>query len=488
MDARFGRAERERAVSFLERPSARAEARLEAWTEEGGYFVTTGQQPGLFTGPLYTLYKALSAIALASELEDTVGRPVLPLFWIGSEDHDWDEVDHVSVLDTENELHTLRLPPPGGASNRPIHRIRLGPEITALTDELSQLLPSSDFSASYLELLRNGYTPNGTLSEGFLEVLQALLDAYPILFVDAATPALKEASLPLLLREMEASQAHEAGLAAVVSRLAEAGYEAQVPILPGGMNLFLEGPEGRDRLYRDGGEARLRHSDIRLSFDDVRARAQADPTVLSPNVLLRPVVESALLPTISYVGGPGEVAYFAQLDPLFQAHGMSMPVVFPRHSVILFEGKIAKVLSKLGLEPKALAEPPHELATSWARQEVPEEVQEALDELREALGTGGRALTEAIRGLDPTLKGPITHARNLALGAFNDVEKKIIRAVKRENEIALAQLDKAQTHLFPTGQPQERVFNPFYYLVRYGPKLIPSILGSFRVPFDPDSA
>jgi bacillithiol biosynthesis cysteine-adding enzyme BshC len=266
------------------------------------------------------------------------------------------------------------------------------------------------------------------------------------------------------------------------------GYGVQVPILERGVNLFLEGPAGRDRIYRDGEGFRLNHAELTLSLEEIRAQAEGDPSVLSPNVLLRPVVESALFPTVSYVAGPGELAYFAQLKEFFRCHGIRMPVIFPRHSVTLVESKVEKVLEKFHLAAEGLDRPHHELAAEIAREEIPSDVRKALGEIRGAIGKGAGALAKATQGIDPTLKGPVTNARNTAFSAFDDAERKILQSVKRQNEIALGQLAKAQQNLFPGGKPQERVLNVFYYLARYGPGLIPALLDEFHVALGTDSA
>jgi bacillithiol biosynthesis cysteine-adding enzyme BshC len=318
--------------------------------------------------------------------------------------------------------------------------------------------------------------------------MEGLLSELPILFVDAANPDLKEASLPFLLKELEEAEEHEALLHRVASHLEMDGYDIQVPILEGGVNLFFEGPAGRDRLYRSGSDFRLNHADEKLSLEEIRVRAEADPSLLSPNVLLRPVAESVLFPTVSYVAGPGELAYYAQIKEFFHSHGVRMPVIFPRHSVTLLETKVRKVLDKFHLAVDGLDRPYHELAAEIAREEVPPEVRRALGEIRGVIGKGSGALTKAAQGIDSTLKGPVSHARNAAFSAFDEAERKILQAVKRQNEIALGQLEKAQQNLFPLGKPQERVLNSFYYLSRYGPELIPALLDEFHVALGTDSA
>lgn len=488
VDQRFNRPARERVAALARAPSAAAQEGLNRFLEEGGFLVTTGQQPGLFSGPLYSLYKALTAVKLAQTLEPILKRPVLPLFWVASEDHDWAEADHTYLLDQQNELQAFRVPSQEGPPNRPLHRIPVERGLNEVLEHFIQTLPKSDFSDAYFKLIRDSYPRGVTLSDGFRSILEGLLAEFPVLFVDAAHPTLKEASLPVLLRELEEAEEHEALLHRVATHLEMGGYGLQVPVLEGGVNLFLEGPVGRDRLYRDGTGFRLNHAEITLSLKEIRRRAEADPSILSPNVLLRPVVESVLFPTLSYVAGPGELAYFAQLKELFHCHGIRMPVVFPRHSATLVETKVGKVLGKFHLAVEGLDRPHHELAAEIAREEVPPEVRRALGEIRGAIGKGAGALTKAAQKVDQTLKGPVTHARNAAFSAFDDAERKILQAVKRQNEIALGQLEKAQQNLYPAGKPQERMLNAFYYLARYGPGLLPALLDGFHVALGTDSA
>ncbi|NNM06609.1 MAG: bacillithiol biosynthesis cysteine-adding enzyme BshC [Gemmatimonadetes bacterium] len=488
VDQRFHWDARNRAISMIQASTESARERIERFADDGGFFVTTGQQPGLFSGPLYSLYKALTAIRLARELESLLDRPVLALFWVASEDHDWDEADHTHLLDLNNELQTLRVPNQAGPPGRPLHRIPVETGLSDTVEAFLGALPETDFSPNFFDLVRDSYPEGATLAQGFHGVLLELLKDLPIAFVDSAHPELKRSSFPVLFREMEEAEEHEVLLARVASHLEIEGYHVQVPVLEGGVNVFLEGDEGRDRLYRAGNGFRQNRAGTEFTLDEVRAIAEQDPTLLSPNVLLRPIVESTLFPTLSYVAGPGELSYFGQLKELFQAHGLEMPIIHPRHSATLLEGKIDKVLTKFHRTPESLARPHHELAEEIALEEVPPEVRRALGEIRGAVGKGSGALSKAVQAIDSTLKGPVTNARNTAFAAFDEAERKILQALKRENEIALEQLGKAQRHLFPFGKPQERSINAFYYLCRYGPELVSALAEEFDVALGTHSA
>jgi bacillithiol biosynthesis cysteine-adding enzyme BshC len=481
VDERFDREARERAAAAMHVPPGGDPTRLERFVEEGGWVVTTGQQPALFGGPLYNVYKALTVVRLAEALERRTGRPVLPLFWVGSEDHDWEEANHTSLVGVDNELHDPVLPAPHPEIRPAIHRVKMGPEIEPLRDAFLGCLPQTDFSGPYQDLLRDAAVEGATLADCFRRVMEGLLGPFGLLFTDAADPAVKAASAPALRRELEASADLERVLADTDRRLEEAGYGLQVSVMEGGVNLFLESEAGRERIYREDGGYRLRLSGAHLTAEEVLARAEADPAALSPNVFLRPVVESTVFPTIAYVAGPGEMAYYAQLRDYFAAHGIRMPVIHPRFSATVVETKIRKVLDKFGLDVPALDRPFHEIASDVTREGVPADVRRALGSLRGALGKGVGELEAAVKAVDPTLKGPVQHVRSQALGALEEVERKVVHALKRENEIALGQLEKAQLHLFPRGKPQERVMNPFYYMARYGPAFLDEVHRRFDV-------
>jgi len=481
VESRFDRAARERVAAGLQPSSEAQRQRLKDWVERGGFVVTTGQQPGLFTGPLYTLYKALSAAKLAEALEELLEVPVLPLFWVASEDHDWEESNHTYVVGLGNELRKIEVQAPPGQQGRAIHRIPLEEGLPDAIRALFAELPETEFAPRLRDLIEQAYAPGTTLDAGFRTLLTALLEPFGVFLVDAASPLVKDGSRALLERELRGAEAHEALLLERALALQAEGYEPQVPILPGSVNLFVEGPAGRERLYRDADGFQLRHSGQRLSLDEVLVRLDADPLSVSPNVLLRPVVESVVLPTLSLVVGPGEAAYFGQLQPYFEALGIQPPIAFPRFSVTAIETKIGKVLEAFQMDVSDLRRPFHEIAADVARDELPEDVRSALGEIRGALGRGGAALAQAAKGVHPTLESSVKRAGSVSMEAWSDAEKKILQAVKRSNETRLAQLEKARLHVLPDGKPQERVMNAFYYLFRYGDDFLEAVAGAFEV-------
>jgi bacillithiol synthase len=458
--------------------------RLADIAEGHGYFVTTGQQPGLFGGPLYTVHKAATAIALARRLEQVLGAPVMPLFWVASDDHDWDEANHVHLLDTANVLRRITLSGEA-APLRSMGRRHLGIAVETALDELSEALPPSDFTPSIITRLREVYQADATVASAFAGTLATLFAGTELGLVDGQDPLIRRLGQEVLRRDLEAAAGGESALADQTKRLEAVGYGVQVPVLDGASNVFHEDEtHGRERLIREDGRWVLRGSNRRLGDVELAALLTEEPDRFSANVVLRPVVESYVFPTLAYVAGPGEIRYLAQTRRLFEARGVGMPVVFPRMSVTLIESKVAKVLGRFGLEVESFHRPVHEVIAAVVREDVPPGVKEALSALRGALQSGYGALNEAAKEVDVTLKGPISGARNDALRALGELEKKILQHMKLKQETELEQIEKAAVNLSPQGKPQERVLNVHQYLARYGPELIGRVLAEVATSLD----
>ena len=484
LDLRFDQDSRRRAADALVVPVGADGSRLEAFVEDGGFMVTTGQQPGLYGGPLYSIYKGLTAVRVAEAAEAKLGKPVIPVFWVASDDHDWEEANHSYLINTENELCRFEIPGSEGKDRQSLHRIKLGEEADGVLDDFVASLPKTEFTEELVAVLRDGFSSGSSIPQGFHELLQHLLGRFGLFFTDAADPAIKAASRDLVREELATSGTMEDVLRGTADALESAGYGLQAAIMPEGVNLFVEGPHGRERLYRDPSGFRLNTSQEVCSAADVHASFDSDPASVSPNVLFRPVVESHVFPTLAYVAGPGEIGYYAQLSDYFEAHKIEMPIVWPRFSVATIEKKIGKVLKKFDVTLDDLQRPFHEIASGFARDEIPTESKKAISKLRASLSEGVSELQVAVSAVDPTLKASAEQFRNQAFGTLKDVEAKVAQAVKRESKIALSQLEKAQLHLMPNGKPAERVQGPMYYLARYGGAFLDALYDRFEVDLD----
>ncbi|HET7038847.1 MAG TPA: bacillithiol biosynthesis cysteine-adding enzyme BshC [Gemmatimonadales bacterium] len=439
----------------------------------GALCVTTGQQPGLFTGPLYTLYKALSAAVAARRLQAALGRPVVPVFWVAGDDHDHAEAAHCHLLTASNEVRRLELPPrPPDAPLTPLYRERLDHAVGPLLDAVREDTNPTEFRDGVLDWLARHYRPEADHASAFAGAMAELLGRFGVPVFQPMHPAAKAAMAPLLLRALEEAGPLDMALAEEAGRLAAAGRPVPVTVGERATLVMLEGPAGRDRLVSDDGALHARRSGERFTPADLRAIADREPERLSPNVLLRPVVEAALLPTLAYVAGPGELAYLPQCGPIYARLGVAPQAAVPRWSGLAVEARIGKVMEKFGIGFDDLRLPEGQLEQRLVRGDMPPEAQAALDTLRRALPREFATLKDAATRVDPTLAKPVDSAQHTAETALRDLERRIIGHLKQQNQILVQQVAKARHNLFPLGQHQERVLSVAPYLVRYGPAFL----------------
>jgi bacillithiol biosynthesis cysteine-adding enzyme BshC len=461
--------------------------RLTDLVRHRGLFVATGQQAGLFVSPLLTLYKALTAARLAAQLEHALGVPVMPLFSAASEDHDWDEVDHTHVVDLENRLVRISVDGPAAgddAPGLPVERVILGPDIERALDRLSQSTPATEFKAGVLEPLRVAYRPGRGFAEAFEMALGQLLRRHTFLLVRTAHPHVKRASRDVLWSEWEKRKQVEAHLLERVRALEAAGFKPQVPVVEGATNLFVEGRLGRDRLLQDADGGRLRRSAERLGEGDLRALLEERPERVSPGALLRPVTEARAFPVVAYVGGPSEIAYLAQSQVLFALHGVPAPVVVPRAAFQLVEPKVSRVLEKYGLEARELAGGPGAVIKRLLREHTPPGLRDSLEALRRSVSGALERVEAAALEFDPGSKSAVGSGKRAVLESIEQLESKLTARVKLKNQVLQQQLEKAAINLYPAGKPQERMLNPYPYLIRYGESLLTGIFEQVTTPLD----
>ena len=454
-------------------PSAARDAALERLATPGALVVTSGQQPGLFTGPLYTVYKALSAAGLARILERQWQRPVVPVFWVAGDDHDFAEASHASWLAADGTLRRMGLPPrPADAPLTPLYREPLGAEVTAILDALGNDLGQTEFGEWTLEWLRRHYRPDATLAGSFAGAMAELLSPAGVLCLESTHRAVKRAGARYLIRALGTARELDRDLEHRAMELRIVGADPGVPVGEQASLVMLEGRLGRDRLLMDEGGFVTRRGRERMTLDDLQRIAANEPERLSPNVLLRPVLESALLPTVAYLGGPGELAYLALTPPVYDRMRVPRQAVLPRWSGVLVEPRVERVLQKFGIELADLLEPGGALESRLVRSQLPDEASRALRGLRDSILLGYEALARSATEIDPTLTRAVQGIKNQALAGLSETEKKLVQHLKRRQEVELAQLARARAQVLPDNQPQERILTIVSYLARYGPGLI----------------
>jgi uncharacterized protein YllA (UPF0747 family) len=411
--------------------------------------VTTGQQPGLFTGPLYTVHKALSAVALAARLERERHVAVVPVFWVAGDDADFAEANHCAFLDAAGDAQSLLLRErPADAPQRSLFREHCGDDATRALEELRTKTPDSEFKGEVLTWLRGAYRPEQNLADAFAEAINALLASQGLAVFRAHAPSAKRAAAPWLLKALDV-------------------------VLPDGLSpVLVEGKLGRDRLRADGKAFVTRRSEEHFTRADLEGIAKTAPDRLSPNVLLRPAVEAALFPSVAYCAGPGELQYLPDAAPCHAALGLTPQTPVPRWSGVLIESKVEKVLERHRITVDDLKPPAGALEGRIAKGALPPETLELLERLRASLTSDYEALAKAAAAIDHTLERTVQSARNQAIGGTQEIEKKLVASVKRTHETLTSQVARARAALYPLGTPQERALTIASYLLRYGPPLV----------------
>lgn len=454
-----------------ERRGAPAEARQAAGrlADPRAVAIVTGQQAGLFGGPLYTLLKALTAVKLAARVERDHGVPAVAVFWIDSEDHDWDEVNSCGVLDADLERRVISIGTPPGAGEGPVASVRLDPSVFAAIEILRTTLPATEFTEDVLGRLSEAYRPGAGMSEAFGRWLEALLGGLGLVVYDSSDPEAKALVRDVFVRELEAPGTTTQLATGQGEALTVRGYHAQVVPHPDNVALFaLEGVR-RPIHVRDGaflvGDGVVEAA--RLVED-----ARNHPERFSPNVMLRPVVQDTLFPTVCYVAGPNELAYLAQLRPVYERLGVPEPLMFQRASMTLLDSAAAKFLSRYHVEFEAL-QPDSETALNHLLEDLlPGTVERSFGDAARSVDSGMEGLIDALPLVDPTLQGAARSALGRMRHDLHALHDKILHAAKRRDDTLRRQYARTRAQAFPDGHPQERSVAFVYFLDRYGPALI----------------
>ncbi len=426
-----------------------------------GVVVTTGQQPGLFGGPAYTFSKAVGALAMADVLEAEIGMPVAPVFWAASDDADWMEAAVTHVV-TARGLEKLSLAGPA-TEGIAMADVPLG-DVSAELERV-RAAAGSLVHSDVLELVAAAYVPQSTIGGAYLQLLRALLEPLGIAVLDAAHPACRNAADGFLRHALGRAAAISENLALRTTAIRALGYEPQVDPIDD-LSLVFRSQLGVSGRERD----RVRE---RIPLKEAsRTIRESDTGTLGANVLLRPVLESVLLPTVSYMAGPGEYAYFAQVSAVADALGVPSPVVAPRWSCELIDHRAFTLLRELSIEEVTLHQP-HAAETELARRSVAEPVQDALERLRVATDTQLRAVREAIAHDDAVVAPEVVAGLDRDIGhRLERFERRVRAGVKRRESELLHRVAMARAWLRPNGMSPERVHSIVPLLARYGSALL----------------
>lgn len=424
--------------------------------------VVAGQQTGLLLGPTYTLVKAVAAVKLARQL-DTDERPVIPIFWLASQDGDTAEVDHAFLLDLREQLTRVWLPLPRGV---PVGRIVLDRRwVSSVTEQLAVLDVPDHYRAECLELLDEGAQGAVTPSDWFGSLLYKLLGPSGLVVVNPIERDVATLALPTLKREIADPLTSARLINDAAARLADLGEAAQLGRGQGSTNLFVEEDDGRRRPLKFHAGSFSTERTV-YHTEELLALCEDDASRVTPAAGLRPVVQDALLPTAITVVGPGELGYFAQLKGVYDAHQVEMPLIWPRPTVTVLEPPVKRIIRKFGLELDELVRDFEAVRCRTLNELHGHGVK--FEEARGALEHAMAQMLEQIRPVDPTLQRTVSRAGERIARNVELIEAKAGRALAERDDIYSRQFQRLERHLFPAGAPQERSLSPFSFFLKFG--------------------
>jgi bacillithiol biosynthesis cysteine-adding enzyme BshC len=441
---------------------------IEKLRRGGARAVVTGQQVGLFGGPLLTLLKAATAVARAREATVATGVDHVPVFWLASEDHDLDEVDQVTLL-TKRSVETLHLGLQG--AGRPVGEVPLGDAVHGLLEHAGELLSF----APVWDMLREFYTPGATLGGAFARFMTRLFAAYGLIVMDASGRSFHRLGESTLRAAIERAGELEAALLRRSGELAANGYHAQVLVKPGASLLFLlDEQTGERQALRRLADGSWKAGARSYSSAQLLQVLAETPERLSPNALLRPVFQDTILPTAAYVGGPAEIAYFAQSAVLYQAILGRLTPVLPRFSATLIEPGVAAVMAKDEVTLKDVFETKTAAALSQrlGARAIPIEGKRRLAAAGNAMDAELSALTSYLASLDASLGRSALVSASKMRYQMNRL-RRMAATFEVQKEASIARhAEVLMMHLFPDGHPQERVLGGVWFLAQCGEGLI----------------
>jgi bacillithiol biosynthesis cysteine-adding enzyme BshC len=450
---------REALIAALRVQNAPGES-LDRLAQPGTVAVMTGQQVGLFSGPAYTIYKALHAVRLAEWLTEN-GVSAVPVFWLATEDHDFEEVNHVWVFNQANQPSKLEMRRASGT--RPVGEVELA---DAPISQLRQGLGGLPYADEVTALVEETYGPGQTMGSAFGALLRKLLGRFGILYVDPMLPQFRQLAAPTLRAAVEAAPQLTRGILARDGELAAAGYHAQVHVEEQTSLVFLLENGKRLTLRRHGSE--FTANGRRFTTEELAARA-AD---LSPNALLRPVVQDGMLPTVAYIGGPAETAYLAQSETIYSTILGRMPVAVPRAGFTILDERSAKRMERYGLSLPDFFQGEEALRERMAQKLTPPALSGAIRQAAGAVESAIGRLRGELEQFDPTLAKALGNSERKIRHQFSRIEGKAGRETMRRDQRASSDARSLYGLIYPERHLQERLYSILPLLAKHGFELM----------------
>jgi bacillithiol biosynthesis cysteine-adding enzyme BshC len=459
---------------------------IELLKSDETFAIVTGQQVGLYTGPFYTILKTITTVKLAKDLKERFPQfNFIPVFWLESEDHDLDEANHVHLIDKQNELIRVGFESEetgedesSKKNTKPVGSIKFDEMLNSINEQLRSNLLDTDFKDKLMNLITSFYRTGNDYKTAFAKTMNAIFKGHGVVFIDPSDAEIKRLLAPVFEKELTSSPKL---CESIITASAELEKHYDLQIKPKVINLFFLHNDNRLLIEpREGGKFALRNSKRRFESDELLRILQESPELFSPNVVLRPICQDYLLPTVAYVGGPGEISYFAQLKPAYKHYDITMPVIFPRASVSIIEGKIAKFMNTFNVKLEDIFH--HNFLISkvvdkLSEVKIEDEIAKYTDEMNKVF-YDMRNMTVKV---DQTLLNAVDNMKEKMKQSLEQFKNKLINAQAKKSDTTNTQIDKVVNNIYPNHNLQERIINVTYFLNKYDEAFIKKLFHEINV-------
>lgn len=450
------------------RISHQTEINIESLNSTKTIAVVTGQQLGIFGGPLYTFYKIMTAIKLCSHFKNKFeGYNFVPVFWLEGDDHDFNEINHMSTLDPNNQVATIFYNDGNDEeTNRgSVGNIALNENFNATLEEFYVNLKPTEFSEELKNIISDCYKTGESFKSAFRSLLHKIFDEYGLVLFDPQDVKVKKLLKPVFLKEIEDYRDHTK-ISVERSAQLEEIYHAQVKVKP--VNLFYGDSTGRFLIEPDDHFFKLKNKKKKFTKDELTDLISSQPELFSPNVILRPICQDYLLPTGLYVAGPGEINYFAQVIPFYDVFNVVQPVIYPRASATILEKNTSGIVSKYNLSINNFFNTDNMLNQKVINSLSEVDIQKLFASVAENINESIESLRIPVTEIDKTLVDLLDKTKEKFEQQLFFINQKIDKAQERKHETIVRQLEKVKNSVFPENALQERVINFTYFANKYG--------------------
>lgn len=467
--------------------SEQTAANIELLADENTFAVVTGQQVGLYSGNFYTILKTITAIKLAADLKTRFPQfNFVPVFWLESEDHDLEEADHIQLINRQNEIVRVGYKEPEAEVEdttikknlAPVGSIKFDEEINRINEELKNALIDTDFKEKIFQKIIEYYKEGSCFKDSFSMFLNWLFSDYGLIFIDCSDKEIKKLLTPVFEKELNTSPKM---CEAIIHTSAELEKNYDLQVKPKVINLFFIHNGNRLLIEpRDNNRFALKNSKRRFEQEELMNILFENPELFSPNVVLRPLCQDYLLPTVAYIGGPSEISYFAQLKPAYEHYDITMPVIYPRVSATVLENKVNKFLKNFDVKFEEIFD--NKLLISKVVDKLSEiKIDDEMTKIEDELGRIFYDLKNVTAKVDKTLLNTVDSMKEKLMSGIETFKGKMINAQAKKSETTTSQIDKVTNNIFPLGSLQERVINVTYFLNKYNVAFIKKLFDELDV-------